>query len=360
MQSCFFLGANTPGGFVGYMPESYAPRDGWRVYILKGGPGTGKSTFMRRVEERVTAAADCDVQEILCSSDPGSLDGVLFLQLKTAIFDGTAPHVLEPRYWGVTETVADIGGCVDTAALRPHAREIMEATDTCRELHGRCRQFLTAAAAMLADSRRTALACTDTDKVTRTAARIAGREFRGHGAGREQRRFLSAVTPEGEMVLYSTLQALCPRLYVVEDDYGAAGGLLLEELRSHALAAGQEIITCPCPLAPHDKIDHLLLPASGVGFTLSNPFHRADFPAYRRVHAARFTNEEALRQKRQRLAFDRRAARELLGEAAELAGEAKAVHDRLERFSVAATDFAAVDALRERITAEILRKIDDK
>ncbi|MBO5797021.1 MAG: ATPase, partial [Clostridia bacterium] len=52
----FFLGANTPGGFVGYMPESYAAGEGWRVYIIKSGPGTGKSTFMRRVWEAVTAA----------------------------------------------------------------------------------------------------------------------------------------------------------------------------------------------------------------------------------------------------------------------------------------------------------------
>lgn len=355
----FFLGANTPGGFVGYMPESYAPREGWRVYIIKSGPGTGKSTFMRQVWEQVTAADEnIESEWIFCSSDPHSLDGVRFPGLKVAIYDGTAPHVLEPRYWGACEVVVDIGGCGDAGKLRQNAADIIAATDTCAELHSRCRQFLSTAAALLADSRRTALACTDPDKVRRTAERIAAREFGGGtGTGRESRRFLSAITPEGPVVFYSTLQALCPRLYAIEDEYGAAGPLLLGELRGRALAAGWEVITCACPLAPEDKLEHLLLPGLGLGFTLSNPWHKADFPTYRRLHAARFTNEEALQLKRQRLAFNRRAARELLAEAVDSAKEAKAVHDEMEKYSIAAMDFAAVDALRERVTAEILALI---
>lgn len=350
----FFLGANTPGGFVGYMPACYDPREGWRVYIIKSGPGTGKSTFMRRVLERVTETGE-EAEAIFCSSDPHSLDGVRFPRLKIAILDGTAPHVLEPRYWGVCETVVDIGGCANAARLRENAAAVIAATDTCGELHGRCRQFLATAASLLNDSRRTALACTDKEKVARTAARIAAREFgNAEGSGREERRFLSAITPEGSMVFYGTLQALCSRIYVVEDEYGAAGSLLLSELRQWAREAGQDSIVCTCPLAPEDKVEHLLLPALGLGFTLSNPWHKADFPAYRRVHAARFTDEEALRSKRQRLAFNRKAARELLNEAVEVAKEAKAVHDEMERYSCEAMDFAAVDALCERVTTEIL------
>lgn len=358
-EACFFLGANTPEGFVGYMPESYDPHDGWRVYIIKSGPGTGKSTFMRQIYEAVVAADETvEAEWIYCSSDPHSLDGIRFPGLKIAIFDGTAPHVLEPQYWGACEEVVDIGGCADNEQLRQNAPAILRATDTCRELHSRCRQFLATAFALLADSRRTAALCTDTDKVRRTAARIAAREFAGTGrGGRESRRFLSAITPEGEMVFYSTLKALCPRLYVIEDEYGAAGPLLLDELRRHALQNGWDIISCACPLSPADKLEHLLVPARGVGFTLSNPWHKVDFPAFRRVYAARFTNEEALHTKRQRLAFNRRAARELLGEAVETAKEAKAVHDEMERFSVAAMDFTAVDALRKKITETILKSL---
>ena len=36
----FFMGANTPGGFVGYLDDLYDPADGWRAYLIKSGPGT--------------------------------------------------------------------------------------------------------------------------------------------------------------------------------------------------------------------------------------------------------------------------------------------------------------------------------
>ena len=87
----FFLGANTPVGFVGYLDDLYCPHDGWRAYIIKSGPGTGKNSLMRAV---MTAMTDrgLEVEAIHCSSDPGSLDGVLVPALKAGIIDGTAPH----------------------------------------------------------------------------------------------------------------------------------------------------------------------------------------------------------------------------------------------------------------------------
>lgn len=354
-EACFFLGANTPTGFVGYMPESYRPEEGWRVYIIKSGPGSGKSTFMRRVWEDVCTAGDTVKAEFLyCSSDPHSLDGVRFPDLKIALYDGTAPHVLEPRYWGACEVVVDLGSCTDNEKLFQNADAIRDATDACAEWHRRCRQYLAASASLLESSRRIASRCTDKEKILRTARRLAARECPLTGKrGSEDRRFLSAITPEGAVVLYSTLQALCPRVYVIEDEYGAAGNLLLQEIRRLALENGHHVVSCACPLASADKLEHILLPTVGVGFTLSNPWHRADFPVYRRIHASRFTDEDALQQKRQRLSFNRRAARELLSEAVTCAAEAKTVHDTMESFSVRAMDFAAVDRLREKVTAEI-------
>lgn len=361
-EACFFLGANTPAGFVGYMPESYRPEEGWRVYIIKSGPGSGKSTFMRRVWESVYATDPAVEAEFLyCSSDPHSLDGVRFPDLKVALYDGTAPHVLEPRYWGACEVVVDLCSCADNEMLFQKAADVRRATDRCAEGHQRCRQYLAAGAALLESSRRIAARCTDEEKVRRTARRLATRECPPTGnRSREDRRFLSAVTPDGILTLYSTLQALCPRVYVIEDEYGAAGNLLLQEVRRTALENGHHVISCTCPLAPADKLEHILLPALGVGFTLSNPWHRADFPVYRRIHASRFTDEVTLQQKRQQLAFHRRAIREMLNEAVSCAFEAKAVHDTMEAFSVSAMDFTAVDRLCERVTEEILHKIKKK
>lgn len=87
----FFLGANTPVGFVAYLEDLYDPRGGWRAYIIKSGPGTGKASLMRAVLEAMTARG-LQAEAVHCSSDPGSLDAVLIPSLKACIIDGTAPH----------------------------------------------------------------------------------------------------------------------------------------------------------------------------------------------------------------------------------------------------------------------------
>ena len=357
----FFLGANTPVGFVGYLDDLYDGADGWKAYIIKSGPGTGKSTLMRTILKEMTALGQ-ESEAIICSSDPGSLDGLLFPALKTCIFDGTAPHIMEPKYWGAVEQIVNLSDCMDAKMLHEQYREIIAATDACSAMHARCRKFIGAAASLLGDSARIVQEFTDREKIDRSAARIAAREFgpRQDKPGRERRRFLSAVTPEGIVTFHETLQTLCPRIYSMEDEYGAASRLLMAELRQRALDAGQDIVTCACPLAPYDKIEHLLVPSLGVGFTTSNSWHKADFPVYRRIHTARFTDIQRLRGKRQILSFNRRAARELLNEAILIAGDAKAIHDQMEQFNVRAMDWKKADRLQRRLLEEFTGAVRER
>lgn len=352
----FFIGANTPVGFVGYLDDLYDCRDGWRAYLIKSGPGSGKSTLIKTVMQHM-ARLGYDAEAILCSSDPDSLDGVVFRQLKLCLFDATSPHIIEPHYWGAVEQIVNLSACSDGALLYERREGIREASNACSALHARCRRFLGAASSLLNDNVRTALEYTDVAKISRSAARIAAREFgtASSGDGREWRRFLSAVTPQGMVTFQETLQALCPRIYSLEDEYGASSRLLLAELRQRALESGLEIFTCACPLSPSDHPEHLLVPSLGVGFTTSNSWHKADFPVYRRIHAARFTDMDALRQKRQRLSFNRRAARELIGEAVTLLEGAKQIHDQLEDYTVEATDWEMVDETTLWVLAEFTR-----
>ena len=53
----FFLGANTGAGFVSLYSAFAAPEDGAFVWYIKGGPGNGKSTLMRRAAERAEQPA---------------------------------------------------------------------------------------------------------------------------------------------------------------------------------------------------------------------------------------------------------------------------------------------------------------
>ena len=87
----YFLGANAPDGFYSLYPELIDLERARAVYILKGGPGCGKSSLMRRVAQAMEEKG-ASVEYIACSGDPDSLDAVVFPALNTAIVDGTAPH----------------------------------------------------------------------------------------------------------------------------------------------------------------------------------------------------------------------------------------------------------------------------
>ena len=90
-QVQFFLGANSPTGFYSLYDQLIDPDRARTVYILKGGPGCGKSSLMRRVGAAM-AQRGLEVTYILCSGDPDSLDGVVIPALGAALVDGTAPH----------------------------------------------------------------------------------------------------------------------------------------------------------------------------------------------------------------------------------------------------------------------------
>ena len=48
----YLLGANSCEGFVSYFADNYDALSDWRAYIIKGGPGTGKSSFMKYITVR--------------------------------------------------------------------------------------------------------------------------------------------------------------------------------------------------------------------------------------------------------------------------------------------------------------------
>ena len=95
-----FAASNSAEGFRNYYGEIFTDDRIDRLYIVKGGPGTGKSHFMRAVA-RYARGRGYDAVEFYCSSDPTSLDGLLLTKEGSptiGFLDGTAPHV-RGRWW---------------------------------------------------------------------------------------------------------------------------------------------------------------------------------------------------------------------------------------------------------------------
>lgn len=190
-----FLGANTPEGFISLFDELYDPAEDWRAYIIKGGPGTGKSRLMRRVADELEQAG-YTAQRVLCSSDPDSLDGVIFPQIRACIADGTSPHVIEPRFPGAVEELVNLGDYWDAEQLRVHAEGIRAAALKNSAYHQRCIGFLSAAGSLANDTLRIALECANTDKMPHTPrALLRGNLGRGMGVSAGKADASSAQLP---------------------------------------------------------------------------------------------------------------------------------------------------------------------
>lgn len=338
-----FLGANSGEGFYSLYGQLLNARFD-DLLIIKGGPGCGKSSFMRAVAKELTAAGLKPVY-VNCSGDPDSLDGALFPEIKAGLVDGTSPHVLEPTYTAAAERYLDLTRFYDVAAAKAVRADVVAHSDAYRAAYADAYHVLRAASALEAERRAAVHAAMDFDKLTRRVDGIVRRELRGKdkGAGRVDRAFLGGLTHRGELCRFDTVDALCPRVYEFADSYGLAAAAL-ERLCDAAANAGCDVLACPDPDRPQE-LRHLLIPSRGLAFVTSTA--RTPYPgeAYRRLRLDAIAETKLSRAEKAKLRFTGRLERALRDEATEALRRAKAAHDALEAVYNPCVDFDGVYAL---------------
>ena len=341
----FFLGANSPQGFYSLFDELEHPHESWHTFLVKGGPGCGKSSFLKKTAA-LYAASSPDMELCPCSSDPDSLDAVILPHQHLSLMDATAPHAREAAVPAVRHTILSFGDHLDGGRLQEKRREIEALCTSTPEYYKLAVSYLYGAQMFLQNSFEVACCAVDFEKIKGYARRFASRHFpQQDSAGCEKRRFLSSICSEGIVTLEETPALLCRKLYLIEDDCGAVTQALLSELRRLALDAGHEVISCFCPMAPKEKLEHLLIPSAGVGFLCSNHFHPMEHcGAVRKIHARRFQDQELMKLKKEHFHYNRRAAETLLEQAISLLKESRLLHDRLEELYVEAMNFPALEA----------------
>jgi hypothetical protein len=121
----YFAGGNTARGFHSLYESNLQGLE--RLFILKGGPGTGKSSLMKKIGKQWVERG-FDIEFLHCSSDNDSIDGVLIPALKVGIVDGTAPHIIEPKAPGAVEEYINLGTAWDTKSLKHQKNRIQNLT----------------------------------------------------------------------------------------------------------------------------------------------------------------------------------------------------------------------------------------
>lgn len=342
-QSASFLGANTPEGFVSFFDELYNPYNDTDAYIIKGGPGTGKSTLMKRIADEADKRG-YSTERVYCSSDPSSLDALMIPELNFSICDGTSPHVMEPRFPGVSENIINPGQFWDVKGLRESTTEIKRLFFENSLFHRRSSRYLAAAGSIDAQSRALAEKYINKDKVDSFCVRFISRELRGDKKGRageKKRRFISAITPKGNLFLADTVKSLCQRVIGVDDREGAVASLITSRIGEGAVKNGYDVIYCHCPMKPRES-EHLIIPEKNLAIIRINGA-AGELACDRVIHTGRFMYE-GFYDNRLLLKFNEKMKQELINESIGCLKSAKAVHDELESLYIKAMDFDALSS----------------
>lgn len=352
-----FLGANTPKGFISFFDELYNPYKTANAYIIKGGPGTGKSTFMKKTATALHLKG-IDTEWVYCSSDPKSLDGLIAPSIDFSIADGTSPHVLEPRFPGCSENIINLGAFWNEDELKQKSDSIRTLTLENSLYHRRSAGYLSAAGSV---SNEIDLICSpyiNEEKINSFALRFCQREMpkkKSSSPGKRLKRFIGAITPEGTVFMDDTVKNMCTRIIGIEDEYSAVSHIVTQRIGDIAVRLGYDVIFCHCPMRPKE-CEHLIIPEINLCLLTLKSEHKIGLTCDRIIHAQRFLHEE-IRNSRTLLKFDKRLKAELVKEAVMKLKKAKEVHDELEKLYIESMDYTALNEFCNSFVNKLTEKL---
>ena len=348
MPYSFFLGANSARGFHSFYDELIDLKEAKAVYILKGCPGCGKSSLMKKV----AAAAEknsFDVEYIHCSSDPSSLDGIIIPKLRTAIVDGTSPHVVEPTYPLAVDRYIDLGIFADTQALHSIKDKIIKTKEKHTSFFKHIYRFTLCAGAIDNELFDISVSSSVIEKLHKKAHGIITKELpKRSGNAKSKRRFLSAVSPDGYVTLPINDNL---RTYVIEDDFGL-GHFLLSPINQAAEYRGYSCIACFNPLIP-ERLEHLFIPELNLAFISKAKKEDEIEASIKKIKIDPMLDFS--KETKKRINTLRRAKSNMLDLSSSLLKEAKLIHDELENLYNPHIDFDSLYEFTEKLSVEILK-----
>ncbi|QXM06251.1 hypothetical protein [Crassaminicella indica] len=348
-----FPGGNTAKGFYSYY-DHIIGSDAKRLFIIKGGPGVGKSSFMKEIGyEMVKLGYDVEFHQ--CSSDNDSLDGVVIPELKIALIDGTAPHIVDPKYPGAVDEILNFGEFWNEDGIRKNRNEILKITSKIGKLFERAYRYFAAAKSIRDDMEVIYEEALDVGKFYK-AVRILKNEIFGtlnyaEKEGKVRHLFGSALSPKGLVDDYATIIGKVEKVYYIDSSYVKGVSNFMEEFIDEGIKKGLYME------AYHESLDEknietLIIPKLNIAMTTSNKYAQN---YYKKIEFDSFMNKELLVENEKNLKEDKMIVEQLLNAGISNITKAKINHDELEKFYISNMNFKAVDALKEKVINRILK-----
>ena len=363
-----FPGGNTPKGFFSYYRYILGQREANRIFCLKGGPGTGKSSFLRKIGEEFCKEGE-SVDFMHCSSDPESLDGVVLRERKIALIDATSPHIVDPISPGAVDEIIHLGAFWDEEGIRKNKMSIMEAGEHISGWYGRAYHYLAAAENVFDNLCGVYDEAIESAEIYRMAAELVGRELSHKEIclhpGTVKKYFASAITPKGLVHYLPGIASGCRKIYLISAPIGASAERILNIFAEGAVYRGFTVEEYFCPMKPERRMEHLVVPELSIAFLTANEFHDVeawqlpdDAEEIEMLDIGELASPRVLAERAKILQDSRQIFDLLIQRTVECLESAKQKHDLLESYYIPNMDFKKIDALRDEIIAKIrLREV---
>ena len=346
-----YPGGNTATGFFSYFDQLLPFDQAKRIYVLKGGPGVGKSTFMRKIATHLMDRG-ISVEHIHCASDNDSLDGVLAPDIGLLFVDGTAPHIVDPKWPGAVDGIINLGECLNEEGLSAYKDEIGALFSKITGWFNSAYRYLSAADCIRSDSMAIVASLIDMIGLQKITEQIMEKFLpcqTESNPAYERKLFATAITPGG---LISELPSLhAAHLVSLSGIWTAPTDYILTRLRDEALRRGIKVEGYYCALNPK-RLEHIFIPALDTLFFTSNPYHGADTAVEYCFDLDACTFVPTVSEQ-QLLLRNEALFSQLLGHAIDALGLAKAEHDTLEQYYVRHMDFKKADEMLQKTLVRI-------
>lgn len=350
----YFPGGNTSLGFYSLWESNI--KDLSRLIILKGGPGTGKSTLLAKLV-REFENEDWDTELLWCSSDAESLDGVIFRKISLGIIDGTAPHLRDPYYPGVVERLINLGDFWSEQTLQQSKEEIIRLTDDNRSFYKVAYQNLAEAKKHHDRLENLYQAGMNWEAVTDLTEKLVEQLFSVYPpreAGKERHRFLSALTPQGPVNYMNELLKVASTRYIVKGRAGTGKSTLIKRIAQEARKKGFSVDYYHCSFDPL-SIDSVYIPELNICILDGTAPHEiAPGPKDTVIDLFSFMSGQIYSNNLTEIQLANSLYQDSLQKALSNLKTCKTIHDQLEKYYAVAMDFQAVERLTAELIAEIL------
>lgn len=365
----YFAGNNTAEGFYSYFDYIINLEEGNHYYILKGGPGVGKSSFMKKFASMM-AEEGYSIEYIHCSSDKESLDGILIPQLKIAFVDGTAPHTVDPKYPGAVDEIINLGYFFDSSKIVEHKAKIIQTSKEKSAVYKSAYILLKAAGTIYDEINSMYDKLTDdsmydslSDEVQEELSQMYARDSIEGKGGSIRKLFSEAYTADG-YISFTDRLASQARQWVILGENINYSARILDMLAKQSIKNGYFVEGFYNPLFP-EKLQHIYLPDLNLmiktieNVSDTNHINRIEYSQTvsnnglknvdKIINFHKIMDENMLKSYEDELNKRYSLYNSIINMIFEKLSETKKLHARLEKIYSASMDFNGVDQYFETI-----------